>query len=232
MVGRGTWVVSGLHDCIVCFDFMCWMLLGGRGYFFSPRIISCNNSIEVISSIGAFFGWCLIAAYNCFAASRILYAGVNCGMAMAWCLNLTVSEILSLPVYVKIHRNERYFWKHGTKYHSFLESKPHVFLRLGLSWIIIYDPGGAMGVASKWYLPSIATHTDISGFCRHFLTILTQKLICGHSLHQYAIGNVGGSDVTTDFTHDFQVCSACYAGLMRCISRGVHCRSVCWLAIN
>ena len=59
-----------------------------------------------------------------------------------------------------------------------------------------------MGVASKWYSPSIADHADNNGFCWHALIILTLKSICGSNLHQYAIGKVGGNDANVDFTYD------------------------------
>ena len=80
-----------------------------------------------------------------------------------------------------------------------------------------------MGVASKWYSPSIAAHADSSGFCLHFLTMLTQKSISGANLHQSAIGKFGGTDARIDFPHDLYVCSPRSAGLVRCMSGGVYC---------
>ena len=66
-----------------CARFRTWTLLGGRVVQFSPSKTSRSNSIAVISSIGAFFGCCLMAVCNCLAASRIRSAGVSCGIAMA-----------------------------------------------------------------------------------------------------------------------------------------------------
>ena len=97
-------------------------------------------------------------------------------------------------------------------YHAFLAFNLNVFLLFGFSFINISEPGGATGVASKWYSPSIASHADSRGFCLHFLTMLMLKSTCGINLHQYAIGNVGGKDSTVDFMHDLYVCLDRFAG--------------------
>ena len=86
-------------------------------------------------------------------------------------------------------------------YHAFFALKPNVLLRFGFLCINISEPGGAMGVALKWNSPSMAAHADRRGFCLHFLTMLTLKSI-GRSMHQYAMGKVGGRDAIVDFTHD------------------------------
>ena len=80
-----------------------------------------------------------------------------------------------------------------------------------------------MGVASKWYSPSIAVHADSSGFCLHFLTMLTRKLISCASLHKSASGKFGGTKAGIDLPYDLYVCSPASAGLVRCMSGGVYC---------
>ena len=79
---------------------------------------------------------------------------------------------------------------------------PNVCLRPGFSCITISEPAGAIGVESKWYLTSMATHAESSGFCLHLRTMLTLRSICGSSLHQSAMGNVGGSEAMVDLMHD------------------------------
>ena len=96
-------VVSGLLTTFSGATYFCFVLLvftelGGGFSFFSPNSTSHNNPIAFNSSIGALFGCCLIASSNCLADSRILSAGVSCGMAIVGCLNHTVSDILLNPV--------------------------------------------------------------------------------------------------------------------------------------
>ena len=62
--------------------------------------------------------------------------------------------------------------------------------------------------------------------------MLTLKSTCVSSLNQYAIVNVGGKDAIVYFTHDLYVCMAFYAGLPQCMSEGVYCWRVCWLAMK
>ena len=115
-------------------------------------------------------------------------------------------------------------------YQDFCELYPNVLLQFFFLCIRISDTGGAIVVASKWYSSSIAAHADSTGFCLHALTILTLKSICSRSLHQYAIGNVGGNDTNVDFIHDLYVFMYCSDGSPRCILGGVYCCFVCWLA--
>ena len=75
-------------------------------------------------------------------------------------------------------------------------------MRPGFSCINISKPAGEIGVESKWYSPSMAVHTKSSGFCLHMRTMLTLRSICGSSLHQSAMGNVGGSEAMVDLIHD------------------------------
>ena len=58
------------------------------------------------------------------------------------------------------------------------------------------------------------------------------KSTCGINLHQYAIGNFGGKDATVDFMHDLYVWIDRFNGFGRCMSGGVYCWSVCWLAMK
>ena len=87
-------------------------------------------------------------------------------------------------------------------YHAFFVLYPNVRLRPGFSCINISEPAGAIGVESNWYSPSMADHADSSGFFLHLQTMLTLRLICGSSLHQSAMGNVGGSEAMVDLMHD------------------------------
>ena len=87
-------------------------------------------------------------------------------------------------------------------YHAFFALYPNVCLRPGFSCINISEPAAAMGVKSKWYLPSMADHADSSRFCLHLRTMLKLRSICGSSLHQSAMGNVGGSKAMADLMHD------------------------------
>ena len=105
----------------------------------------------------------------------------------------------------------------------FLELYPNVLLRFEFLCISISDPGGAIGVASKWYSPSIAAHADSSELCIHALKILTLIYICTRGLHHYAIGNVGGNNANIDFVHKLYVWIDRSDGFPRCISRGVYC---------
>ena len=95
--------------------------------------------------------------------------------------------------------------KHGAIYQAFFALYPNVLLRFVFLCINIYDPGGAIGVAPKWYSPSIAAHVVSIGLYLHALTILTLKSICDRSLHQYEIVNVGGNNAKVDFTHNLYV---------------------------
>ena len=117
-------------------------------------------------------------------------------------------------------------------YQAFFALYPNFLLRFGFLCINISDPGGAIGVASKWYSLSIAGHADTGGFCLHALTIFKLKYICGRSLHQYAIGKFGGNDANVDFEHNFYVWMDCSAGFPRCTPGGVYCCFVCWLAMK
>ena len=117
-------------------------------------------------------------------------------------------------------------------YHAFLALYPHVRRRLGFSCINISVPGGAIGVASKWYSPCIAAHADSNGFCLHLHMMLTLRSICGHIRHQRKMGKSFGSDAREDFLHYFHVWMALSAGFVLCISGGVYWMAVCWLAMN
>ena len=55
---------------------------------------------------------------------------------------------------------------------------------------------------------------------------------CGINLHQYVIGNVGGNYSTVDFIHDLYVWIDRSAGFVMCMSRGVYCCPICWLAMK
>ena len=90
-------------------------------------------------------------------------------------------------------------------YHAFFALSPNIFLLFVFSCINISETGGATGVTSKWYSPSIVAHADSRGLWLHFLTMLILKSTCGINLHQYAIGNVGGNDATVDFMYDLYV---------------------------
>ena len=87
-------------------------------------------------------------------------------------------------------------------HHAFFALYLNICLRPGFSFINISEPAGTIGVESKWYLPSMAAHTDSSGFCLHLQKMLTLRSICGSSLHQSAMGNVGGSKAMVDLMHD------------------------------
>ena len=87
-------------------------------------------------------------------------------------------------------------------YHEFFVLYPNVRLRPGFSCINISEPAGAIGVDSKWYFPSMEAHADSSGFCLHLRIMLTLRLIYGISLHQSAMGNVGGSVANVNLMHD------------------------------
>ena len=99
-------------------------------------------------------------------------------------------------------------------YHAFFAFIPNVLLRFRFSCINISEHGGANDIASKWYYPSIAAHTECRGFCLHFLTMLMLKSTCGINLHQYAIGKVGGKDATVDFMHELYVWIDCSVGFV------------------
>ena len=58
------------------------------------------------------------------------------------------------------------------------------------------------------------------------------KSTCGINLHQYAIGNVGGNDATVDFIHDLYVWIDRAAGFVWCMSGGVYCWPIYWLAMK
>ena len=120
-------------------------------------------------------------------------------------------------------------WCYVPSFLCIVSKRCHLF---GFLCINISDPGGATGVASKWYSLSIAVHANSSGFYLYFLTILTLKSTCVSSLHQYAIGNVGGKDTIVDFTHDLYFCMSFSAGFPRCMSKGEYCWRVCWLAMK
>ena len=62
--------------------------------------------------------------------------------------------------------------------------------------------------------------------------MLMLKSTCGINLHQYAIGNDGGKDETVDFMHDLYVYIDRSAGFVRCMSGGVYCWPICWLAMK
>ena len=113
-----------------------------------------------------------------------------------------MSDSLSAPVDAIMPLNVWWCLKHGAMYHAFFVLKPNVFPQFGFLSINISDTGGAMGVALKFNFPSVAAHADRRGFCLHFLTMLTLNSIWGRSLHQYAMGKVGGRDSIVDFTHD------------------------------
>ena len=90
-----------------CSLLICTLLGGGGGSFLLPSSTSCSNSTSVIWSIGAFVGCCYNASSNCLDASRIMLAGASCGVAMAWCLNLTVPDICSAPVDFRMPLNDQ-----------------------------------------------------------------------------------------------------------------------------
>ena len=83
---------------IFCCALLVCTLFFGSFSFLSPNGTSHVNSMVVVLSIGAFFGCRFNVSSNCLDASRILSAGVSCGIVMAWYLNLTVSYIRSDPV--------------------------------------------------------------------------------------------------------------------------------------
>ena len=87
-------------------------------------------------------------------------------------------------------------------YHAFFALYLNVRLRPGFSCINISEPAGAIGVKSKWYSPSMAAHADSSRFCLHLRTMLMLRSICGSSLYQSAMGNVGGSEAMVDLMRD------------------------------
>ena len=62
--------------------------------------------------------------------------------------------------------------------------------------------------------------------------MLMLKSTCGINLHQYVIGNVGGNDATVDFMHDLYAWINLYTGFVWCMSGGVYCWPICWLAMN
>ena len=98
-------VVVFFGDMILCCALLVCTLFFGSFYFLSPNSTHRMNPMAVILSIGAFLGCCFNVPSNCLDASRILLTGVSSGIVMAWCLNLTVSEISSAPVYCRMPLN-------------------------------------------------------------------------------------------------------------------------------
>ena len=117
-------------------------------------------------------------------------------------------------------------------YQAFFLLYPNVLLRFECLCINISDPGGAIGVASKWYSPSISAHDDSIGFCLHDLTTLTLQSICGRILHQYAIGNVGGNGSNVYLSHNLYIWMDHSDRFPRCILGSVYCCFVCWLVMK
>ena len=64
----------------------------------SPSKTWRSSLMACSSSMGASFGCFRIASSNCLVASMMRSVGVSSGIAMAWCLNLTVSDNCSAPV--------------------------------------------------------------------------------------------------------------------------------------
>ena len=117
-------------------------------------------------------------------------------------------------------------------YHAFFVLYPHVLRLFGFSCINISNPGGAMGVALKWYSPSMASHAKRCGFCLHLRTILTDKFTWSVKRHQYAIGKVGGRDAIVNFITDFHVWIPRSSGLVMCMSVGVYWKFACSLRVK
>ena len=87
-------------------------------------------------------------------------------------------------------------------YYAFLALRLNVCLLSSFTCIIICDPGGAIDVESKWNSPSIAAHADNFGFCLWGRIMMTLRSHCSNSLHQYDMGNDGGSEAVMDLNHD------------------------------
>ena len=64
--------------------------------------------------------------------------------------------------------------------------------RIGLRCINISVPTGAIGVASKEYIPSIASNADKLGFSVQGRNMFKVMSHCSVILHQLAILNEGG----------------------------------------
>lgn len=110
-------------------------------------------------------------------------------------------------------------------YHAFLALRPNTRLFSGFTYTSICDPGGAMGVASKWNSPSMAAHADSFGLSLWGRTMLTLRSHCSSNLHQYDMGKDGGSEAVIDLKHDLYVCTAFSAGA-QCLPGAVYCRLV------
>ena len=87
-------------------------------------------------------------------------------------------------------------------YHAFLALRLNVRLLSGFTCISICDPGGAIGVESKWNPPSIAAHAESFVFFLWGRKMLTLRPHCSSSLHQYDMGKDGGSEAVMDLKHD------------------------------
>ena len=83
-------------------------------------------------------------------------------------------------------------------------------------------PIGAIGVASKEYVPSIASNADRSGLVVHGRIMLSVMSHCSSILHQFAIGKEGGVLARVEVKWFFHVRMAFSARFVRCMSAGVY----------
>ena len=84
-----------------------------------------------------------------------------------------------------------------------------------------------MGVASKDYEPSIALKADSAGFWRQGRIMLSVRLHCLISRHQFAMGKEVESPAMPAVKWFFHVRISCLAGFVWCMSGGVYCTLVC-----
>ena len=79
-----------------------------------------------------------------------------------------------------------------------------------------------MGVASKEYEPSIALKADSAGFWRQGRIMLSVRLHCLISRHQFAMGKEVESPAMPAVKWFFHVRISCLAGFVWCMSGGVY----------
>ena len=104
--------------------------------------------------------------------------------------------------------------------------------RIGLRCIIISVPIGAIGVASKEYIPSIASNAERLGFNVHGHIMLRVMSACSNILHQFAILNEGGVPALIAVKWFLNILHARLAMFVRCMSAGVYCTAACCSAMN
>ena len=69
---------------------------------------------------------------------------------------------------------------------------------MSLMWIIVSVPTGAMGLASKEYIPSIDSNTEGRGLRVHGSIIFKVMSHCPFIFHKFSMQKEGGDPALTD----------------------------------